>query len=833
MQDPLKPIQTVQQEIKPNVSSMPGSIPGSIPGSKPGSKPTSLLDDKPIQSEISEVSSLNAQPRPSVIQTPDISSPIPKVASPSQSLKPSAPIDIQNGKRTESDGFIYITVRGTDEERGYAHGFLLADRIVTFIRTYAFFIWNEYGRDIVFFTKMINDLFGPILKSEYKDFFTEMQGIAKGVADKVKTLKTPSDQKLYFGEEAFIYDGKIVISSDSYTIDKNASSKDMFTDGKLLLTINVDIIFLLNCVVTVDYVYKKLTQILTDNKFLKDTATYKEFMKTYASSGSAKSGGLFGLFSGGSSGASDRCSAFMAVGEGFTVGGEIICAHITFDNYMIGQFDNIILYMDTSKSSKIPSHNILMQTFPGGIFSSTDFFVTSAGFMGTETTIGGFNVFELRAPACLRSRKAMQYSNKLEDYVKYLTENNSGDYANVWYIGKPASKDALSKEKSEIMRIELGLRYIHVERKTKGYFIGFNACYDARIRNLECVNDGFYDTRRHSGARRVRLDELIKKYTSNGKLISVSDAIEMISDHYDVYLGKINMCSRTVCAHYDLDKREYMSQADRPLPNQPRGSVDGKICSSELCRNMQFIARWGNACGTAFDKTQFCNEYTQWADQRAYLENRPHQVWVVCSEVNIDKKIGQLVNAIKKYNFDGKISESATSIREPLSPVFDKEKEKEKEKSIASPPLMPPVMPSVAPSTVNLAPAAQVAAPTKPLIEPTEKLGENPGKKPEPLLPKLPINPTLFPTESDFSPEPQTKPPPKDNNIIRDMENEIEIFGGSSNAQQSGGYFGILEKFDNKKELKEFIKLFKKQNKKSYKLKNRNTKRNKNKTNDN
>ena len=820
MQEPLKPIQTqpLPQEMK----------------SSPDSMPASLIGDKSIQSEISGIPVPNVKPIPSLIKTQELSPPIPKVTEPLPSPLPSqlpspssssAPIiDIPNGKRTESNGFIYITVRGTEEERGYAHGFLLADRIVKFLRTYAFFIWNEYGRDIVFFTKMINDLFGPILKSEYKDFFTEMQGIAKGVADKVKTLKTQSDQKMYFGEEGCIYDGKIVISSDSYTIDKNASSKDMFTDGKLLLTINVDIIFLLNCVVSVDYVYKKLKQILTDNKFLKDTSTYKEFMKTSGSS-STKSTGLFGLFSGGSGGASDRCSAFMAVGEGFTVGGEIICAHITFDNYIIGQFDNVILYIDASKSLKTPSHNILMQTFPGGIFSSTDFFVTSAGFMGTETTIGGFSVFELHAPACLRSRKAMQYSNTLEDYVKYLTENNSGDYANVWYIGKPASKDALSKEKSEIMRIELGLRYIHVERKTKGYFIGFNACYDARIRNLECVNDGFYDTRRHSGARRVRLEELIKKYTSNGKLISVFDASEIISDHYDVYLGKINMCSRTVCSHYDLDKREYMSQADRPLPNQPRGSVDGKICSSELCRNMQFIARWGNACGTAFDKTQFCNEYAQWADQRAYLENRPQQVWVVCSEVNIDKKIGQLVNAIKKYNFDGKISESATSIREPLSPVFDKEKEKEKEKekSIASPPVMPPVMPS----TVNLAPAAQVAAPTKPLVEPTEKLGE----KPEPLLPKLPINPTLFPTESDFSPQPQpqAKPqlPPKDNNIIQRAEHELEIFGGNSNAEQSGGYYGIIEKFDNKKELKEFIKMFKKQNKKSYKLKNRNTKRNK------
>jgi hypothetical protein len=806
MQDPLKTIETqplpLPEEIKPSIGSIPGSV------------PVSLLDEKP---------------RPSIIQPPNISPQVSNTAeiaplvAPSPSLSSSsssASIDIQNGKRTEAEGFIYITVKGTDEERGYAHGFLLADRIVIFIRTYAFFVWTEYGRDIVFFTKMINDMFGPILKSEYKEFFTEMQGIAKGVADKVKTLKTPSDQKLYFGDESFVSDGKIVISPDSYTIDKNASSKDMFIDGKLLLTIDVNIIVLLNCIVTVDYVYKKLAQILADNKFLKDTSTYKEFMKTSGSS-SSKSGGLFGLFSGGNSGASDRCSAFMAVGEGFTVGGEIICAHITFDNYITGQFDNVILYMDTSKSSKTPSHNILMQTFPGGIFSSTDFFVTSAGFMGTETTIGGFNVFELHAPACVRSRKAMQYSNTLEDYVKYLTENNSGDYANVWYIGKPASKDALSKEKSEIMRIELGLRYIHVERKTKGYFIGFNACYDARIRNLECVNDGFYDIRRHSGARRVRLEELIKKYTTNGKLISVSDAAEMISDHYDVYLGKINMCSRTVCSHYDLDKREYMSQADRPLPNQPRGSMDGKICSSELCRNMQFIARWGNACGTVFDKTQFCNENAQWAHQRAYLENRPEQAWAVCSEVNIDKKIGQLANAIKKYNFDGKKSESApaTSIREPSF----LEKEKEKEKPTASPPVLPP---PVLPPTVNAAPA-----PVKPPVELGEKLGE----KPEPLLPKLPINPTLFPTESDFSPQPQPQPQPqakpqlplKDNNIIQRTEHELEIFGGDSKKEQAGGYFGILEKFDNKKELKEFIKMFKKQNKKSYKMKNRNTKRNK------
>ena len=43
----------------------------------------------------------------------------------------------------------------------------------------------------------------------------------------------------------------------------------------------------------------------------------------------------------------------------------------------------------------------------------------------------------------------------------------------------------------------------------------------------------------------------------------------------------------------------------------------------------------------------------------------------------------------------------------------------------------------------------------------------------------------------------------------------------------NGGSRQQVQEFDNKKELKEFIKMFKKQNRKSYKSKNSNTRRNK------
>ena len=82
----------------------------------------------------------------------------------------------------------------------------------------------------------------------------------------------------------------------------------------------------------------------------------------------------------------------------------------------------------------------------------------------------------------------MQYANTLDDYVAFLKKENSGDYANSWLIGDTKHK--------EIMRIELGLEYVNVERKKNGYFIGFNAPYDERIRNLEVQNSGFYDIRR-------------------------------------------------------------------------------------------------------------------------------------------------------------------------------------------------------------------------------------------------------------------------------------------------------------------------------------------------
>ena len=358
-----------------------------------------------------------------------------------------------------------------------------------------------------------------------------------------------------------------------------------------------------------------IDEILTWNFYLSIPYWYSTRSETsVGKEGGGGSGGGGGAKMWPGQGATDHCSAIIAVGPDFTEDGGIVVAHNSFTDFIDGQYSNIVLDITPEPGR---GARILMQTSPCWIWSGTDFFITSAGIIGTETTIGGFFPYKKRIPIGYRIRTAMQYGKTLDDYTRILLEGNSGDYANSWLFGNIHT--------NEILRIELGLEYHNIERTKNGYFIGFNAAYDPRIRNLECVNSGFYDIRRHQGARRVRLEELITQY--KGRL-NVEIAKKIIGDHYDVYLKKANNpCSRTVCSHYDLDAREYMSQVGRPAPKSLHGALDGIVIDSKMAKQMSFWGRWGNSCGIPFYAEKFCKENIQWANFCDYLHDRPTQPW--------------------------------------------------------------------------------------------------------------------------------------------------------------------------------------------------------------
>ena len=467
---------------------------------------------------------------------------------------------IKNGYSHRKNGWLYISVKGTPKERGFAYGYYCADVFKEIQKMLQYYIFESYGYSWDYFIEKINSDFHTMTKEQYYELYQEMEGIAEGCS--AGGCKTTIDEIIAWN----------FYCSIPYWFSFTSNSHVGKEGGG-----------------------KKAKELTENNTFIMVPKRNR---------------------------ANDKCSAFMAVGD-WTKDGKIVVAHNSFCDYIDGQYSNVILDINPTNG-----YRIMMQTSPCWIWSGTDFFITSGGIIGTETTIGGFQPYKKNIPIGYRIRTAMQYATDIDDYISLLVNGDSGDYANSWLIGDIKT--------NEIARIELGLKFHSVDRTKNGYLIGFNAPYDPRIRNIDVVNSGFYDIRRHQGARRVRLEQLMIKH--KGKL-NVELAKKILADHYDVYLKKNNNpCSRTICSHYDLDSREYMSQADRPPPYAPHGAVDGMACDTAMAKNLSFVGRFGNSCGLAFNKDKYCKENIQFSNICHFLKDRPSQPWTFFQVHNFNKK---------------------------------------------------------------------------------------------------------------------------------------------------------------------------------------------------
>jgi hypothetical protein len=301
----------------------------------------------------------------------------------------------------------------------------------------------------------------------------------------------------------------------------------------------------------------------------------------------------------------ESCSSFIATGS-MTADGGIVLGHNTMTGYE-DPFTNLILDILPANG-----HRILMQSMPGLIHSSTDFFITDAGLVGSETTIGWFFPFDASGiPEFSRMRHATQYANSIDEWCALMREGNNGGYANAWLIGDINT--------NEIARLELGLENVSLEKKKDGFFVGSNVAEDLKLLRRETKSQ---ETNiKYSGvARRVRWGQLMKEYA--GK-IDINLAEKFESDHYDTYLDSAVADGRSLCAHYDLDQALWTYDP----PYRPAGTVDGKVVDSKMARQMSFAARWGSACGIAFDAKRFLEKHPQYDWMKGILFDRPSEPW--------------------------------------------------------------------------------------------------------------------------------------------------------------------------------------------------------------
>jgi hypothetical protein len=299
------------------------------------------------------------------------------------------------------------------------------------------------------------------------------------------------------------------------------------------------------------------------------------------------------------------CSSFIATGS-MTTDGTIVLGHNTMSSFYYPPC-NLILDIVPEKGNRI-----LMQSVAGLIHSETDFFVTSAGLVGSETTIGGFFPFDIKGvPEFVRMRHATQYANTIDEWCDIMKTGNNGGYANAWLIGDINT--------NEIARLELGLKYVGFEKKKDGWFVGSNVAEDLRILRFETKSSEM-DIKISSVARRVRWKQLM--FSNKGR-IDVQIAKNLEADHFDTYLNTVFPDLRTLCSHPDLDPDSFGVD----MPYSPWGTLDGKVIDSKMARQMTFDARWGSACGTPFNANAFLEKHLQYDWMKGLLKDRPAQPW--------------------------------------------------------------------------------------------------------------------------------------------------------------------------------------------------------------
>ena len=172
----------------------------------------------------------------------------------------------------------------------------------------------------------------------------------------------------------------------------------------------------------------------------------------------------------------DHCSAFAATGPA-TRDGKMVIGHVTWWPLTLAEQTNVML--DIKPAS---GHRMLIQSYPGGIESGTDWYQNDAGVVLTETTINQTPFNARGTPVAFRARMAIQYSDNIDDVVRILSKQNNGLYTNEWIMG-----DAKT---NEIAIFDLGTNHTKLWRSsrnewfgdTPGFYWGDNNAKDLAVR---------------------------------------------------------------------------------------------------------------------------------------------------------------------------------------------------------------------------------------------------------------------------------------------------------------------------------------------------------------
>jgi hypothetical protein len=306
-------------------------------------------------------------------------------------------------------------------------------------------------------------------------------------------------------------------------------------------------------------------------------------------------------------GPGDHCSAFVATGS-YTKDHRVVIAHNNWTSYSSGERWNIVFDVVPAKGSRF-----IMDGMPGLIHSGDDFGLNFAGILITETTISSFTGFDPNGiPEFVRARKAMQYSESIDDFARIMKEGNNGGYANNWLVA--------DRRVNEVASLELGLKNVTLQRTKDGFFVGSNFPADPKLIKEETD----FDPKDRSKSENARHERWLVLMDQNKGRIDAAAAQKFLGDHFDAFEGKQDYDERTLCGHVDGSPR---GMGTWQPPYAPAGAVQNKVADAAGSEKMSLTAALGHACGRGFKSSEHLAKHPEFAWQKEMLHDMPSRSW--------------------------------------------------------------------------------------------------------------------------------------------------------------------------------------------------------------
>jgi outer membrane protein assembly factor BamB len=427
----------------------------------------------------------------------------------------------EKGFRYNIQGWVYIHIEGEPYERGYQYGYLASAEIVDTINRWSKFAHVAEFMDLFVIKNLpknydkLSEQFWKICRSRAKNMFLkavpeeykqEMKGIADGIKDK--------------GEKVF---GREVEFEDIVAAN-----------------------FIQDCMLSIKHLKYRFHPFRGIFSFSK----LRDLMSFYLQS--IRPGALFK-----NTQHLGHCSAFIATGDATKDGG-IIIAQSTWFIPLIAQRCNIILDVKPSKG-----YRFMMTSPPGSLWSQEDFYLNEQGIVLTETEYGAKGPWKIRTPKGVRSRRAIQYSNSIDDVIKNLQDGNDGLIPNEWLIGDTKT--------GEIASFEQVLYNTPIKRTFNGFYASYTTPHNEKVKRELFGIISF-------------IPSFSKKYFD----MSAAGRDKKFKEIEKQYYGNIDT---------DIAKKILAT------PPINLAMTDGKITTSSLMGNMGLLAFMGNPDGSAFMPT--------------------------------------------------------------------------------------------------------------------------------------------------------------------------------------------------------------------------------------